>query len=145
MNLKDLERSLNRRGKKDASMLGKLLKKKKIKPQLIISSPAKRAQKTARKIANELHYKKADIEISEILYKGKVPEMVNLIRSINQKYDHVFLVGHYPGLMNLGNYLTNSHLETFKTSGFILIKFNPQLWETMEENSGEIVVYHRVK
>ena len=46
--LSDFERPLNRRGKEDAPLMGEHLKRLGIKPDLIVSSPAKRAKKTAK-------------------------------------------------------------------------------------------------
>ena len=54
--LKDSERPLNSRGKKNAPFMGKLLKEKNEIPDLIISSPAKRAYSTAKRIAVEIGY-----------------------------------------------------------------------------------------
>jgi len=54
--LLDLERPLNKRGKRDAPFMGERLKKYKVKPDLIISSPAKRAMKTAKIIASKINY-----------------------------------------------------------------------------------------
>jgi phosphohistidine phosphatase SixA len=54
----DFERGLNERGKKDAPRMGKRLKEKNIHPDLIVSSSAKRAYSTAKKIAKVLNYPK---------------------------------------------------------------------------------------
>ncbi len=66
--LSDLERPLNKRGKKDAPFMGSLLKKKNEIPELIISSPAKRASSTAKRFAEELGIKKEDIKTEKDLY-----------------------------------------------------------------------------
>jgi phosphohistidine phosphatase len=49
--LPDYDRPLNKRGKNDAPRMGKLLKDKDIIPDLIISSTAARAKKTAELVA----------------------------------------------------------------------------------------------
>ena len=48
MSLSDFERTLNARGKRDAPFMANILKEKGITPDLILSSPAKRAKKTAK-------------------------------------------------------------------------------------------------
>ena len=45
--LADFERPLNDRGKKDAPVMAKKIKERKIKIDRFVSSPAKRAKKTA--------------------------------------------------------------------------------------------------
>ncbi|MCI0495238.1 histidine phosphatase family protein [candidate division KSB1 bacterium] len=55
--LSDLDRPLNNRGNQDAPFMGKRLKKEhNVKPDLILSSPAKRAIGTARIIAKAIGY-----------------------------------------------------------------------------------------
>ncbi len=56
--LNDHERPLNKRGERDAPFMAKILKEKKVKPDLILSSTAVRALEFAKKIADELDYKK---------------------------------------------------------------------------------------
>ena len=54
--LNDSERPLNKRGEKNAQFMGKLLKKMDEIPDLIISSSAVRAYKTAKKVAKKIDY-----------------------------------------------------------------------------------------
>ena len=58
--LEDFERPLNERGKEDAPLMAKRLKDKKIKPDIFLSSPAKRALKTARYFGKEFGFGKKD-------------------------------------------------------------------------------------
>ncbi|HID69647.1 MAG TPA: hypothetical protein EYP35_04115 [Desulfobacterales bacterium] len=53
--LADFDRPLNKRGKRDAPQMGKMLVSHGIFPDLIVSSPAKRAKKTALRLAKELN------------------------------------------------------------------------------------------
>jgi len=66
--LQDKDRPLNNRGKRDAPKMGKRLAKREVTPDLILSSPAKRALKTAQLIAKKLDYKLQDIVVDERLY-----------------------------------------------------------------------------
>jgi hypothetical protein len=59
--LPDKDRPLNDRGKRDAPKMGKRLAKRDVKPDLILSSPARRALTTAEIIAKKLNYKRRDI------------------------------------------------------------------------------------
>jgi len=45
--LDDFDRPLNKRGKRNAPFMGNKLKERKIMPDLILSSPAKRAKKNS--------------------------------------------------------------------------------------------------
>lgn len=55
--LADHDRPLNKRGKRDAPKIGNLLKEKDLVPDLIISSNAVRAEKTAKIVAKASKYK----------------------------------------------------------------------------------------
>ena len=58
----DFNRDLQERGKNDADLVSSELMKRGVQPDLIISSPAKRALKTARIFADNLNYNRADIK-----------------------------------------------------------------------------------
>ena len=54
--LRDRDRPLNKRGKRDAPEMGRRIAAAGIRPSLIVSSPATRAWTTAKVIANEIGY-----------------------------------------------------------------------------------------
>ena len=143
--LSDLDRPLKKRGKREASQLGKLLKKKTIFPQLIVSSPAKRTKKTAFKIARELDYKKQDIQISNLIYSDEIPDLLNFIHSIPNSQNRVFIVGHSPSIMELANHLVGKKFNKFKTSGHILIEFKIKSWKDVTKKCGKTITQFRVE
>ena len=143
--LSDLDRPLNKRGKREASQLGKTLKEKEIFPQLIVSSPAKRTKKTAFKIGRELDYKKQDIQISNLIYDHGIPDLISFIHSIPNSQNRVFIVGHSPSIMELANHLVGKQFNTFKTCGHILIEFKIKSWKDVDKSSGKIVTQFRVE
>jgi phosphohistidine phosphatase len=61
LSLDDFDRPLNKRGKINAPLMGEKLKERQIMPDLILSSPAKRARKTATTIAKKIGYPKKKI------------------------------------------------------------------------------------
>ena len=54
IDVSDIERPLKKRGKRDAKNVGEWLKKKNLLPDMLLSSPARRAIDTARLIFDEL-------------------------------------------------------------------------------------------
>jgi phosphohistidine phosphatase len=68
--LPDKDRPLGDRGRRDAPKMGKRLAKRDVKPDLILSSPARRALTTAEIIAKKLDYKLKDIVV--ILKPGRL-------------------------------------------------------------------------
>jgi phosphohistidine phosphatase len=87
-NLSDYERPLNNRGKQNASTMGNFLKKENLVPDLIISSTAKRADKTANIIAKKSGYDKKIFE-SKILYGSTtVEDYRSVIHDITINNEH---------------------------------------------------------
>jgi phosphohistidine phosphatase len=143
--LLDFYRPLSGRGKKEATILGKLLKKNALFPDLAISSPAKRAIKTTKKIIRELNYPEDKIETDKLIYSGSTSNLFECIRSIDKTVNFVFMIGHNPTLLEFGNTLTGSNIEKLPTSGFILIKFYVNSWKDITFSSGKILQIGRAK
>lgn len=141
--LDDFDRPLNLRGKKNAPFMGKILKKKKIKPDLIISSPAYRARETARKIAKKIRYLD-EIMYNEHLYEASLKEILEIVTFIEDEYDEVFIVGHNPGLNTLAFYLVDFN-ENIPTSGILEIEFDSQTWREISKKNAKLVSFEYPK
>lgn len=105
-NQKDKTRILSQTGETEANELGKILKAKGIKLDLIVSSPAERALKTARLIGEQLNIGLAKIEIQEDIYLENLMAILKLINQLDTHYNSVLIVGHFPTIVELYNYLT---------------------------------------
>jgi len=133
----DIDRPLNERGKRDAPVMGERLKKEhKAKPDLIISSPAKRALRTAKIIATALDYPEGKIEIKASLYASGVPAMLDVIRHLDDSLGEVMLFGHNPDLTSLANYLSNQQVENIPTCGIFCVDFDIKSWKDMKNQKG---------
>ena len=78
----DFERPLNERGKKDAPIMANRLLEKKVKIDVFISSPAKRASRTATVFAKEYKRNKDDILYKTELYGAGEREFFDVIEKI---------------------------------------------------------------
>jgi len=142
--LSDIERPLNKRGKRDAPFMGKLLAEKGINPDLIISSPAKRASSTAKIIASELNYDKEKIIFDKNIYEGTGRRLLEIISEIKEKYNFVMLFGHNPGLTVLSNNLSDRFIDNIPTSGVVALEFSTS-WEEIELNSAGFIFFEYPK
>lgn len=134
--LADIDRPLNKRGKQDAPLMGKRLKKQNLKPDLIITSPAKRAVTTATIVAEEINYPKKKIEIKETLYSAGAPAILNMIQYLDDSLNEVMLVGHNPDFNSLANYLSNFGVDNIPTCGIFCIDFDVPSWKDVGEGRG---------
>jgi phosphohistidine phosphatase len=112
--LPDKDRPLGDRGRRDAPKMGKRLAKRDVKPDLILSSPARRALKTAEIIAKKLDYKLKDIVVDDRLYASAVHDLLNVIHKLGDKLERVILFGHNPELTELAHRLSSeiTHMPT---------------------------------
>ena len=96
--LKDFDRPLNSRGKSDAPEMGQRLAVNNIFPDLIITSPAKRAKATAFKIAKELNFPKSKIVEEMQLYLSSAKLICDVIKTVNDATKNLFVFGHNPDM-----------------------------------------------
>lgn len=140
--LRDFERPLNKRGKRDAPDMGQRLKDSKIKADIIISSPAKRAFKTAKIIAKEIKYPVKKIVKKDSVYLADVPTLVKVIHKISDKQHQAMLFGHNPGLTMLANFLVNGQqLENIPTCGIFCVEFEIDSWKEVEQGIGKLLFF----
>jgi phosphohistidine phosphatase len=129
--LADFDRPLNKRGKKDAEAMGKRMKNQLILPDLIICSPAKRARKTAKMIAKQLGYAGKKIIKYDIIYHGLMPDLLDLIRAVDDSHKKLMLIGHNPDLTSLANMLTDQFVSNIPTCGIFCAEIDVDSWKNV--------------
>jgi phosphohistidine phosphatase len=142
--LLDKDRPLNDRGKRDAPNMGKRLAKRDVAPDLILSSPAKRALETARIIAKKLDYKLADIVVDERLYATGSNDLLDVIRKLGAKPKTVMLFGHNPELTELAHRLSTK-ITRLPTCAVAEFKFDAKSWSATGKDKPESVALHTPK
>lgn len=139
--LRDHDRPLNKRGKRDAPLMANVLKKKGIKPDLIYSSTAERALEFAKVIAEILDFKKKKIVSTKDLYMADVKEMLGILRSVEDSAKTVFMVSHNPYITEFANSLCNYNLDNIPTSGVFCIEFDVKKWKDIDLGKGKFVSF----
>lgn len=131
--LPDRVRPLNKRGKRDAPMMGRRLATRGIEVEAMISSPAVRAMATAEAVAEELEYPWEEIVAEERLYGADAEEMLAVIEEQDDWVDHLMIVGHNPGLTTLANILSGAYLENVPTGGYVVLRYEVDGWGEVAE------------
>lgn len=139
--LSDSERPLNKRGEKDAPEMGRRLALRKIKPDLLLSSPAKRAYATAKKIAIEMEYPDKDIKTNEALYHAGPQRLLNIIREQDDKFESIMLFGHNPGLTDFANLFSKEYIDNIPTTGVFAINIQTDKWKAVKDAAVEFLFY----
>lgn len=91
----DRLRPLARRGEKGASLMGRFLREAGHRPELALSSPARRAQDTLR-IAQRAGGWDCEVRCAESLYSGGAPGLLAEVRAVSPDVSTLLVVGHEP-------------------------------------------------
>ncbi len=121
--LPDMERPLNKRGFRNAPMMGARLRLRGVVFDRLYTSPALRARTTARLIATELGLDPAKIEIAPSLYTFNYEDLLGWVRSMDDVGEHIALVCHNPAITDFANFLALSDIENVPTCGIVTLSF----------------------
>lgn len=139
--MEDIERPLNGRGKKDAPVMGERLKARGILPGLILSSPAKRARSTAKRIAEEMGYPGDSIRVEEDLYEGDIIKLLGLVKKSPANLESLMFFGHNPLITEFANALCGINIYNIPTCGIVSIRFDIKEWSEADFKKGELVLF----
>lgn len=122
--LADFDRPLNKRGKMNAPLMADRFAERGISPQRIVSSPAKRAKKTAQHMAKGTGFNKQDIIYEKGLYFSAYQEVINLIEKYLSDVGVLFVVGHNPIITDLAENLTGERFYNVPTCGVVGVGYS---------------------
>jgi len=139
----DHDRPLNDRGKRDAPRMGKRLKEKEIHPGIMVSSTAKRALSTAKRIAKVLGYPKDNIKTDRGLYHADEVTTLNIVQELKDNVDTAMIFSHNPGLTDFVNSLMDGELDidNVPTCGVVAFKFDVESWSDVQWGTGKILFF----
>jgi phosphohistidine phosphatase len=135
--LEDFERPLNDRGKKDAPAMAKRLLNKKVSIDIMFSSPAKRAAKTAKAFADVYDLKKSRLQFYEELYMAGPADFLAVIEKADDTFESMAVFSHNPGITGFANELTNARIDNIPTCGVFAIKINTDSWKDFRNAAKE--------
>lgn len=138
-NLADFERPLNKRGKRDAPRMGRLLRGEDLVPDIIYSSPAVRAQMTAESVVDQCGYE-GEIIYSEELYPGYPEYYLSLVRNLAEEVNRVLFIGHNPVMDVLLEMLTGEQVH-LATASLAYLALPTQLWQDISFDSEAKLVF----
>jgi phosphohistidine phosphatase len=139
--MSDFQRPLSKKGKSDVIYMAKRLKNFEILPDLVISSPAKRAKTTAEVIAETINYQKSKIMYLESLYDSSYQAYRYLLDSLDDSLNSIFMVAHNPTITEVGETLSGAILTNMPTCSIVCIEFDVQSFKDIKENSGKILFF----
>ncbi len=139
--LSDRERPLNKRGKRDAPVMGERVAKAGIRPSQIISSPAVRAWKTAREFAKQLGYPVEFLQREDGLYLASLDNLLDVVATQDNGFNHLMLFGHNPGLTDFANYLVPGLTSNLPTAGVVSVDIDSEDWMLYDRPKCKLVLH----
>jgi phosphohistidine phosphatase len=124
----DFERPLNERGKADVPVMAQRLLDKKIIIDAFISSPAKRAKKTAELFCATYSKPVEEIIFVTPLYHAPSEVFYEVIQHIDDNITTAAIFSHNPGITDFVNSLTNARLDNMPTCGIFAIQAPLSKW-----------------
>jgi phosphohistidine phosphatase len=144
--LADVDRPLTRRGKRASRKLAKYIRRKRIRPGLVLCSPSRRTRETLEAVEASLG-KRCAVEVVPELYGASEQELLEQLRALPDSTTSVMLVGHNPGLHNLALVLAShgSDLpqlrEKFPTGALATLVVRGEGWTALGPGAAELVDY----
>lgn len=131
--LSDFERPLNDRGKKDAPAMAERLYERGIKVDAFVTSPARRARKTAEQFARQYKKEKSVLQLKTELYMAGDETFYDVISRLNDEDDCVAVFSHNPGITDFANELTDARIDNIPTCGIFAVCIDTKKWNKFRE------------
>jgi phosphohistidine phosphatase len=129
--LDDHDRPLNKRGKREAPRMGQLLKEVNLLPDLIVSSSARRARKTAEHVIHASGYR-GETRFTGELYDAPPQRLLEFLAVLPESLERVLVVGHNPGLEELLESLTGEY-RPLSTASLAQVELPIAAWSAIAD------------
>jgi phosphohistidine phosphatase len=127
--IKDFDRPLNQRGKRDAPYMAQQLLKRGIKIDAFVSSPAVRALETCKYFVQAFEENVESIITIPSMYLASDADFLRTVSSLKAQYTTVALFGHNSGLTDFVNRLTTVRVDNVPTCGIYALEINIDHWK----------------
>jgi len=137
----DFDRPLNERGKKDAPMMADRLIARGITVGSFISSPAKRARKTAKIFAQAFKRNEEEIILIPELYLASSSVFESVLASIESDSETLALFSHNPGITDFANTLSAARIDDIPTCGIFAVSIDTDDWKNFRAAKKEYLFF----
>jgi len=151
-NISDVDRPLKIKGIRDSYEIARKLKLRNLFPDIIITSPANRAVHTALIFTRVLEIGFDHLKINSEIYDGDVDDLIDIIKSYEDNYNSIMIIGHNPVISEFASYLIKKSeknnilpsgilpedIEDMPTSSMITINSEVESWKNFFEGNLKI-------
>ena len=137
--LPDRARPLTKRGTRNAAAMARRVAQRPDLPELIVSSPARRARRTAEAMAAACELELESLVVDERLYDATAEDLLEVIRALAPRLARVMLVGHNPGMTDVANVLAGVDIATIPTCGIAELRLEAGAWSDAGEGTATLI------
>lgn len=140
---RDFDRGLTGRGEHDAREMGAYLRRIDAVPDLVVSSDAKRARKTAE-LAAEAAGAGKSLHLAHALYDASGEAWIETLRALPRKIERPLVVAHMPGIAQAAGWLLGTGRMPseaalhFPTSAIACVQIDSDDWGAVAAGGGEL-------
>ncbi|MGI8732603.1 MAG: SixA phosphatase family protein [Pyrinomonadaceae bacterium] len=134
--LADFDRPLNRRGKAAAELMGTVIQQRRLRVDLVLSSPAVRARQTTEIVMRSAKLR-PEVRLDQRIYEAGPLQLLEVISDIENSVNNALLVGHNPGLTELLGILT-TRSEYMATATLARINLETTKWSKINPCVGTL-------
>ena len=144
----DRDRPLAGRGKRAAKAVAGHIEAERIRPELVLCSPARRTRETLERVEAAFG-DRVEVRYEEALYGASEAELLDRLHALPAEVNSVMIIGHNPGLENLALALASEGAERarmeekYPTAALATIDLSAGDWRAIERGNGELVAYVR--
>ncbi len=136
--LRDFNRPLNDRGFREAPIMAQLLADQGVVPDLIVSSPARRALTTAQFFAAQFGIAEGEIVREPDIYEAAPSDILRIISGLPDRAGVVCLFGHNPTFTEVANLFSESFIDNIPTCGIVQIVSDADQWNHVFEGNSKV-------
>jgi phosphohistidine phosphatase len=141
LSLKDDERPLTEKGKKNAPDMARRLAKKKVRIDAILTSPARRAKATAEFFAKEYDIPKKKMIVVPELYMADTAAFIKTIKEAPSKADSIAIFSHNNGITEFANSLCVTRIDHMPTCSVFAVKVDIDDWADFQPGNTEFYFF----
>ena len=146
--MRDFDRALNERGRKDAAKIGAYMAHHALLSDRVIVSPARRARETWEHVS-EAFPVAPPVDYDNRLYEGGPDAILAVIRENDPSIGSLLIIGHNPGLHEIARLLiaagdveARERLnEGLPNAGLAIIDFAVDDWRKVRPHHGRLKVF----
>lgn len=148
--LADHDRALNERGRKAAPAVAAFLHRTYFggaesppllpRPDRLVASTALRALTTAQIMRESLQMPIEHLLLDSRLYLAEANKILEVVRDLDESWQHVMIFGHNPGLHEFADHLlARAHVAKMPTCSTVIMALPTEFWGLAEWSTAQLI------